>query len=175
MKGVVGVLLALALGACQSKQEQQKMMADAYAQGEAKAKADAEAAARAKAERLAKERANFLANPSQFLTASADGTEGAGFLWADTNLASVTVFNKSRFPAANISGMTDWLNGSGGLVSSTPFSLSGSVPPGQSETFTTAAGTLRSNRSSGRAAQVRLKVTSVTTIDLPVPEPIIAR
>ena len=52
MRGATWVLVALVLGACQSKQEQQKMVADAYAQGEAKAKADAEAAAKARAERF---------------------------------------------------------------------------------------------------------------------------
>ena len=178
MRGANWVLLALALGACQSKQDQQKMVADAYAQGEAKAKADAESAAkreeRARAERLAKERASFLANPSAYLTASAE-VKAAGFLWADTDLTTVTVFNKARFPAADIEGMADLLGANGALIASVPVTLTGSVAPGQSVTFSAAAGTLRSNRSKGKAASVRLKVTHLTTVELPEPEAVIAR
>ncbi len=173
MRGATGVLVVLVLGACQSKQDQQKMVADAYAQGEAKAKADAESAAKAKAERLARERETFLANPSKFLTASGEG-QAAGFLWADTDVTSVTVFNKGRFPAADLEGMADLLGGNGGLMASVPVQLTGSVAPGQSVTFSAAAGTLRSNRSKGKAASVRVRITHVTTIDLPPSETAVA-
>jgi colicin import membrane protein len=177
MKRVIGIILVLGACACQSKQDQQKMLADAYAQGEAKAKAEAQAAAKAaqearekeareKAERLAKERANFVSNPSEFLSATVEA-KATGFLWTDTTLRSITVFNKSRFPAANIQGMADWLDRNGGLISSTPFSVTGSVGPGQSATFSSETGTLRSNKSPGHPAQVNLKITRVTTIDLP--------
>jgi hypothetical protein len=120
----------------------------------------------------AEERMNLLSNPSLYLSTSdreydAQGAgEGAE---ADTasvhQLTAMAVFNSSRFPVRDLAGDVVWLDAHDRRLGSTPFSLSGTIAPGQAKRFATGDGTMSSGKLNPSAASAQVVFTHVRVVD----------
>jgi hypothetical protein len=75
------------------------------------------------------------------------------------------LLNKSQFPLRDLKGAVEWKNEKGESIGSTPFTLKGSIPSGDTKAFSSSAGTLSSGTIEGNANRVELKFTHVEIVE----------
>jgi len=161
--------LAASAAAAAASAEHQKDMAEANKEAQQAASAAAvQAAAHALAEAkedeqkaAAEARADVLANPGKYLKASDPRTYDKGIINSYRQLVGLTVLNTSKFPLTNVTGTVTWMSG-GATLGTTPFQITGSIAPGQSESFTQAAGTLSAPTTIQGAATPQIAFTHAT-------------
>jgi hypothetical protein len=127
----------------------------------------------------AEEKMNLLTNPSLFLPSGdreydgedgqqVSGSAGAGSkLGADTDhqLTSMVVSNTSHFAVSELAGDVVWFDDQDRRSGSTPFSLSGSIAPGQARRFSVREGSMQSGKLHGIAGAVQVVFTHVQVVD----------
>jgi hypothetical protein len=125
------------------------------------------AAAKAKAEADAKEAAkkDMAANPDKYLEERDLGFYDKGIINDYRQLSKLTVDNKSAFKITDLKGNVEWLTSDGQAVGSSPFSLNGAIKAGDSETFSTDAGTLTAGTIEGAAFKAKITFTHAKVID----------
>jgi hypothetical protein len=119
------------------------------------------------------ERMNLLTNPSLYLSTSDreydDGKGAAEAAEADVasihQLTAMAVFNSSRFPVRDLAGDVVWLDEHDRRLGSTPFTLSGTLGPGQAKRFATSVGTMQSGKLNPSAASAQVVFTHVRVVD----------
>jgi hypothetical protein len=123
------------------------------------------------------EKMNLLTNPSLFLPSSdreyegEDGPPGDAGAWSklgvdtDHRLTSMVVSNTSHFAVGELSGDVVWFDDQDRRIGSTPFSLSGSIAPGQARRFSIVEGSMQSGKLHGIAAAVQVVFTHVKVVD----------
>jgi hypothetical protein len=132
----------------------------------AKVQDDAVQAAKiAEAQEKAQEKAQVVANPTAFLETSNEAIFDKGIINTYRQLSKVTVLNKSHFALRNIQGSVDWLDESGNTLGSTAVTLAGSIPAGDTKSFSTEDHSMSSTTLQGKAAKYLLKFTHVDIID----------
>jgi hypothetical protein len=99
------------------------------------------------------ERLALAAMPEIYLKTSDVKSDEKAAINHYLQMTSVTVSNTSHFSVSDLQGTVTWASTSGMSVASSPFSLTGSILPGETKTFSTTAGTLRSPGAQGVAAQ----------------------
>jgi hypothetical protein len=80
-------------------------------------------------------------------------------------LTSMTVLNRSRHAIHEMSGEVDWLDAQGRKFGSVPFTLKGSIPAGDTKTFTSDAGTLTNGTIQGDAKHAQIRFTRVSVVE----------
>jgi hypothetical protein len=103
------------------------------------------------------ERRSIAASPGSVLEALKYNTYDEGITNDYTQLSAITILNRSKYGLRKISGMAEWLDDSGNLVGATPFEVGGSIPAGDTKTFSTQNGTLTSGTIKGEGKKLRLK------------------
>lgn len=99
------------------------------------------------------ERLALAAMPETYLKTSDVKSDEKASVNHYLQMTSVTVYNTSHFAVSDLRGTVTWASTSGVSVASSPFSLTGSILPGETKTFSTMAGTLLSPGAQGVAAQ----------------------
>jgi gamma-glutamyltranspeptidase len=151
-KLLVSCALLLPLTACKdnlSKQAANERGAIVEAQAGASAAvseaAQALAAASAPRQRgIADERLALSVMPENYLKATEVKSDDGAARRQSLQLISITVSNTSHFSVADLRGEVTWTDAKGVDIGSSPFSLSGSLLPSETKTFSTSAGTLAS-------------------------------
>lgn len=116
--------------------------------------------ARREAERQQREfelRERVTANPGSVLQVEDLKYYDKGIINSYRTLISVSIGNKSKFALRKLSGQVEWLREDGSLVGASPFTLSGSIAPGDTKVFTAGNGTLDTGTIQGAASKARLK------------------
>jgi hypothetical protein len=120
----------------------------------------------------AEERMNLLSNPSLYLSTSGreyDGLDAAAAPEGETpsvhQLTEMAVYNSSRFAVRDLAGDVVWLDANDRRLGSSPFSLSGTIGPGQAKRFATSDGTMQSGKLNTGAASVQVVFTHVHVVD----------
>lgn len=169
-------LLLIVLSACHSDEAKQDTHANesaTLAQAQASASAAISeatealaAASTARVRTTADERMALAAMPENYLktsSAKASDEEAAGH---HLQLSALTVSNTSRFSVDDLRGEVAWADARGSSVGSSPFSLKGSLLPGETKTFSAAAGTLTSpGKVQGVATQSTIAFRRVTVLN----------
>jgi hypothetical protein len=107
--------------------------------------------------------AELQATPSKFLEAINLGPHGFDNGQRHSRqLGGVTLVNHSRFFAADLEGMTDWLDDKGAIIGSTPLQLVGAIAPGAKKYFATQDKTMTSGTLYLKAASAEVRITHVT-------------
>jgi hypothetical protein len=112
-----------------------------------------------KAKAAADLRADVQQNPSKYLQVSAPQAGTHGILNKTSELGALTVLNASPFALTGLHGTATWSDGS-----TTPFTLSGSIPAGATVTFTTANGTLAGKPAGGRVTPQQFAFAPATVV-----------
>jgi hypothetical protein len=120
----------------------------------------------------AEERMNLLSNPSLYLSTSDreyDGQAAGEPAEAETpsvhQITAMAVFNSSRFPVRDLAGEVVWLDDHDRRLGATPFSLSGTLGPGQARRFATGDGTMQNGKLNTGAASAQVVFTHVRVVD----------
>jgi hypothetical protein len=116
---------------------------------------------------VADAKAALRTDPTRFLKARDVGVYDKGIINGYRQLVRVSLLNASAFPVADIRGDVDWIDGTGSRIGSTTFTLTGSIPAGETKGFSTADGSLQSSTLEGNAAAQSVRVTSVTIVEPP--------
>ena len=80
-------------------------------------------------------------------------------------LTGITVLNRSKYPVNGLGGNVEWLDDGGRLLGSVPFTLGGSLLPGDTRRYTTDDGSLRNGTLQSNATKARIIWTSVTIVE----------
>jgi len=112
-------------------------------------------------EESAEERLNLLSNPSLYLEASElqyndDAEESDSW-----QLIAVTVLNKSHFMVRDLQGDVTWIDDQGHHFAKTPIAITGTIAPGNTNTFSLQAGNLTTPVQKGAAASASISFTRV--------------
>jgi hypothetical protein len=132
---------------------------------------DADARARAREEQRQQQESERVANDKRmvrsgaYLVTSDFGYHDEGIINDYRQLAAVTVLNRSKYPVNNISGNVEWIDGSGTIAGSMPFSLGGSIVAGDQRRFTQADGSLRNGTIRSSATRARIVFTHVDIVE----------
>jgi hypothetical protein len=124
-----------------------------------------QAAAEAESNRRAQQRNDVLNNPNAFLDVSDIHSFDKGIINDYRQLVGFTVLNKSPFHLKAVKGDVEWLDGKGESIGSTPFTVNGSIPSGDTKKLRTNDGTLSSGTIQGNADKVKLKFTHVEIVE----------
>jgi hypothetical protein len=156
----VMALFVMLIGACTTpqdrKQEQQAAAASAAA-----------AALQLQQAQQAAEKARLRSQPDLFLQTSNLTYYDKGIINDYRQLTGVTVLNKSKYPVNNLQGEVDWIGSNGAKAGSVPFTLSGSIPAGDTKTFSSAAGTLSNGTLETSASRAAIRFTHVDVVESP--------
>ena len=114
--------------------------------------------------REAEEKAHVQRAPDDFLETSDLGYYDEGIINDYRTLRTVTVLNKSRLSLNNLRGEVDWYSATGAKFGSVPFSVSGSIPAGDTKVFSTTSGTLTNGTIRGAAKFARVRFTHVEVV-----------
>lgn len=144
-------------------------------QAAASASAAAQAAAALAAERIqtaqqqkkAAERSALVSTPEAFLEVSGVQNHDKGIINAYCQLVGVTILNKSHYAVRDLSGDVTWLDAQGTALGAIPFTLTGSIPAGGTQAFSSAGGTLSSGTLQGKgvSAVLKFKMTPASVLD----------
>ncbi len=93
---------------------------------------------------LADERMAVVAMPEQYLKATDVKADDKLSTEHALRLVSLTLSNTSHFAVSGLGGEVTWTDVAGVDLGASPFSLSGPVGPGETKTFSSATGTLKS-------------------------------
>lgn len=122
-------------------------IAQAQASASAAVSEAAQALAAASAPRqrtMADERLALGVMPETYLKATDIRSDDGARARQALRLVAVTVSNTSHFSVSDLRGEVTWIDAKGVSIGSSPFSLSGSLSPNETKTFSAAAGTLAS-------------------------------
>lgn len=158
---------AAASEAAAAQQAQNEEMARRVADDAARRAAE-DARIREAEERQAAERAEkqgVASNPGSVLNASGFETLDKGVINDYRQLTKVTILNRSKYALRRISGQVEWLTSDGGFVGASPFDVEGSIPAGDTKTFSVSAGTLRSGTIQGSASSLRLRYNPAEIVE----------
>jgi len=165
---VAGAVLTFGAG-CQSESErkrEQVAFAEDVAREQERLREEAE---ERKAEeeklRIRRERDAILKNPGIVL--EPDGFEyfDKGIINDYRQLSKMSVMNKSKYALTDIAGEVDWLDSEGQKVGSVPFTLTGSIPAGDTKWFSKAAGTLANGTLQTSAKRIRIRFINAAFVD----------
>jgi hypothetical protein len=152
MSWALVLILAVGMGGCCEAIKKQQLQRET------------DAARRAQDERDRQEKLQIMRAPDDALDTSNIVFYDEGIINDYRTLSSVTVLNKSRFALTNLRGEIDWLDGQGAKFGSMPFSITGSIPAGDTKTFTKGAGTLANGTLRGKASKARIRFTSAQLV-----------
>jgi hypothetical protein len=124
-----------------------------------------QAAQQAEAQKKAQEKAQISANPASVLETSGVEVFNKGIINPYRQLTKLTVLNKGHFALRNVQGSVEWFDPSGNTLGSTSFSLTGSIPAGDTKRYSTEDQTMSSSTLQGKGEKYRLKFTHVDIID----------
>ncbi len=104
-----------------------------------------------------KEKQDLRAHPQRYLESSETMYRDDGIINSYRQLSSMRVMNKSAFAVRDVSGEVDWLTEQDQKVATMPFTLKGSLPAGDTKTFSLKDGTLSNGtvKTGATKAQVR--------------------
>jgi hypothetical protein len=166
-------LLAAILGAtcqCESKQDKDAQVQQAVTQAlkqERVSQAQAREQEKAsQAQALERERQELRDTPDSFLVTSNPEYYNKGIINDYRQLIKVSVLNRSKFPVGGLSGDVEWYDDDGGKFGSTTFALRGSIPSGDTKTFSTEDGSMTSTTIQGDAKKAKVKFAHVEIIDI---------
>lgn len=147
--------------AAEAAHEQEQQAAEAAHE---QALAMQRAAEEAEAKRKADQRAQVLQNPNGFFDVSEVVYFDKGIINDYRQLSAFTLLNKSPYPLHEMNGTIEWVKDNGESAGSTPFSLKGSIPAGDTKKFSKNDGTLESGTLQSDAANYRLKFEHVAIV-----------
>lgn len=133
--------------------------------------ANAQAAALLLAEQQAEEkrradlRAAVLENPGRYLEESELKYFDKGIINNYRQLTGFALLNKSPFALRDLRGHVEWLNDNGEPAGSTPFSLKGSIPAGDTKRFSTDSGTMKSGTIESSASKARVTFSHAAIVE----------
>ncbi len=110
-------------------------------------------------------RQRATSDPGSVLTADDFKFYDKGIINSYRQLTSVSIANRSKFSLRKLSGQVEWLGEDGSFVGASPFTLSGSIAPGDTKVFSTTAGTLETGTIQGSASKVRLKFAAAQVLE----------
>jgi gamma-glutamyltranspeptidase len=93
---------------------------------------------------MADERLALSVMPENYLKATDVKSDDGARQRQSLQLVSITVSNTSHFSVTDLRGEVTWTDAKGVDIGSSPFSLSGSLLPSETKTFSATAGTLAS-------------------------------
>lgn len=110
-------------------------------------------------------KAALLRSPSQFLDVSEAEYFDKGIINDYRQLVHLTVLNRSAFAVQNVSGTVDWYNQQGNNVGSIPFTVPGSIASGETKSFSTRDGTLKTETLQTKAKTGKVRITHVDIVE----------
>jgi hypothetical protein len=110
-------------------------------------------------------RAALLRSPSQFLDVTDAKYFDKGIINDYRQLVDLTILNRSAFAVLNVTGAVDWYDGQGNNVGSIPFSIAGSIASGDTKSFSTREGTLKTETLQTKAKTGKVRVTHVDIVE----------
>jgi hypothetical protein len=111
------------------------------------------------------EKMNLLTNPGLYLPTGDREYIGEDAGDTDHQLTSMVVQNTSHFPVRELTGEVVWFDDQDKRLGTTPFTLRGSIEPGQSQRFATSDGTMQSGKLHGLVGAVQVVFTHVRVVD----------
>jgi hypothetical protein len=146
--------------------------ADRKAAAEEQRRLIEEAARRAEQERrLEEERAilaekqSIAANPGPVLQVVEWEYYDDGFINHYREIKALTVLNRSKYALRKLSGQTTWLASNGAAIGATWFRLEGSIPAGDTKTFSWQNGNLTGGKIAGRSSSMRLSFSPAEIVE----------
>jgi hypothetical protein len=124
-----------------------------------------EQARAAQQQALVDAKAALRANPTRFLKLADIGVYDKGIINSYRQLTRLSLLNASDFAVTDVRGEVDWVDAAGNRIGSTVVALAGSIPAGDTKTFSTADGTLQSGTLQGNATTQSVRFTSVTIVE----------
>lgn len=91
---------------------------------------------------LIDERLGLAAMPENYLKTSDVKSDDRAVPGHMLQLVSLTVTNASHFLVGDLRGEVTWVDAKGAILGSSPLALAGSISPGETKTFSIAAGSL---------------------------------
>jgi hypothetical protein len=154
-------------GSVQTRDDSDLLEAQAAASAAVSEAAQALAAASAPRRRTANdERIEIGAMPENYLKTSNVRSDDKGGPHHSLQLVSLTVSNTSHFPVGGLRGEISWTDVRGASLGTATFLLKGSLPAGETKTFSTADGSLASpSVVEGVAAQSTVSFTRVSLLN----------
>lgn len=154
---------------CESKKDKDALVQQAVSQALEQERV-AQALAReqekaAQAQALEREKQALRDTPDSYLITSEPGYYNKGIINDYRQLIKVSVLNRSKFPVGGLSGDVEWYSDNGAKFGSTTFSLSGSIPAGDTKIFSTENGSMSSTTIQGDAKKAKVKFTHVEIIE----------
>ena len=162
-------LIVALLAGCTSEAEKRAQAEQAAAlvrtQAELAALKAKEAAAEEARARREKAKQDLLSNPTAWFEATNVEFFDKGIINTYRELVRVSLMNKSHFAVRDIRGTVQWLSENGDQIASVDFSVPGSIPAGDTKTFSKANGTLSSTTIQTDAKNYRITVTKVVLVE----------
>lgn len=134
------------------------------AQTQAEARAVAAAAEQARREQA---RASLMATPASFIELSEPRFFDKGIINSYRELTQLTALNRSEFAVNDLHGELELVDSTDNAVAVIPFSIKGSLPAGDTKTFSKSAGTLTGATVQTDASRYRMRVTRLAIVGSP--------
>jgi hypothetical protein len=111
------------------------------------------------------EKMNLLTNPGLYLPTGDREYVGEDAGDTEHRLTAMVVQNTSHFPVRDLNGEVVWFDDHDQRLGATPFTLRGSIEPGQSQRFSASDGTMQSGKLQGLVGTVQVVFTHVRVVD----------